>query len=68
VYSMLQNQDMESGCLQVCCSVQNQDFCQNVVKKKGVKTIYFVILLADISPISNNPYTEFVIIGTNYNV
>jgi hypothetical protein len=33
VYGMLQNQDMQSGCLQACCSVQNEDFCQKVVKK-----------------------------------
>ena len=64
---MLKNQDIQSGCLQVCCSVQNQDFCQKVVKKKGVKMTYFVIFLADISAIFNNPYTGFVLLDTNYN-
>ena len=64
---MLKNQDIQSGCLQVCCSVQNKDFCQKVVtKKKGVKMTYFVIFLADISATFNNPYTEFVLLDTNH--
>ena len=29
--------------------------------------IYFVIFLADISSIFNNPYTKFVLLDTNYN-
>jgi hypothetical protein len=33
--------------------------------KKGVKMIYFVIFLADISATVNNPYTEFVLLFTN---
>ena len=33
-----------------------------------MKTTYFVTFLASISPIFNNPYTEFVSLGTNYNV
>jgi hypothetical protein len=32
---MMQNQGMLAGCLQIRCSVQNQDFCKKVVKKKG---------------------------------
>jgi hypothetical protein len=34
VRSTTQNQDMQRGCLQVCCSVQNHGFCQKVVKKR----------------------------------
>jgi hypothetical protein len=43
-------------------------FFQKVVKKKGAKMTYLlIVLLADISALINNPYTEFVLLDTNYN-
>ena len=38
-----------------------------VVKKKGVKMTYFVIVLANKSAISDNSYTELVLLDKNYN-